>query len=217
VNRFIALDFETSGLDPKRHFPVSLGIAIFQDGEPIGASEWMIAPPTKDGRITREYDVCALEVSGTSWTKLKKEGMRPVEVLQEINRMIANNAGPMDTVVAFNASFDFSFWSELVFSAGSWNQHERRFEQFVTNIVGPWQCARSLAMYKLGGYALPKWNLDSVASYFGFSRESEKHGALEDAILAGRIYNALTEGQRNSTSNSTRESGELALAQEVPI
>lgn len=191
---FIAIDFETSGLDSKRHAPVTIGAAIFKNGEYAEGREWLIAPPTdKNGRITREYDVCALEISGTSWTKIKKEGLPAHVVMRQLGQFLRENGHePLNTVVAFNAPFDFAFFSELLFQAGGWNQVERRFEAFCSPLVGPWHCARLLAMWQIGEPNLPNWKLDTVAAHFGLARDTDLHSSLEDAVLAGRIYSLLT-------------------------
>lgn len=212
--RFLALDFETGGLDPKRHAPVSLGLASFQHGSFVQGKEWLIAPQKdKNGRIVKEYDACALEISRANWSKIKSEGKPADMVLKEVSAFMRDTGhDPTDTVVAFNAPFDYAFWHELVFSAGGWNQHTRQFDQFVSPLVGPWHCARVLAMWNL---KLDRWNLDTVAAHFGFARETEAHGALEDAILAGRIYNSLTGGQKEILKSKREPKQTLAPVQAI--
>jgi len=43
--RFLSLDFETSGLDSRRHFPVSLAVALMDGEEVVDSREWTIKPP----------------------------------------------------------------------------------------------------------------------------------------------------------------------------
>ena len=190
--KFVALDYETSGLDPKRHAPVSLGVAVFEDGVVTHSKEWVIAPPMKDGRVTREYDVFALQVSGLT-LKALNSGQPIAEVMKELVRFAGEHQVQESLVVAFNAPFDYSFYSECLFMGGSWNQRERRFETFKPPLSGPWQCARMLCVHALD---LDKYNLDSCAGHYGLQRDTDKHGALEDAILAGKIYHLLTDGVR---------------------
>lgn len=190
--RFVALDFETSGLDVKRHAPVSLAVALF-DGCNLGPNqEWLFAPPyDKAGKITREYNVAALEISGRSWTSIKRDGQPHAQVCEELAAWCSENDAHELPVIAFNAAFDLAWYSDLLFMAGSWNQRLKRFDTYPPPLVGPWHCARMLAMWRLGPNALPKWNLDSVAEKFAQSRSGTAHGAIEDAILAGRIFDAL--------------------------
>lgn len=185
--RIIAADFETSGLDFNRHAPVTLGLAVMEGGEVIREIEYTFAPPMKDGKITREYDVCALQISGTSWKKI--QGGSPASVIMRaVEQFVGDDAAA--TVVAFNAPFDFQWYSTCLFLGGSWNQHQRRFETFKPPLTGPWQCVRMMAVHALD---LERYDLNTVSAYFGMERIGEKHGALEDAILAGKIYAALTE------------------------
>lgn len=193
--RFIALDYETSGLDPKTNAPVSLGVAVFDGGSVIASKEWTIAPPKRDGKVTRVYDVFALKVSGKTLKEIES-GDPIAVVMTELAQFVRDFASPGDMVVAFNAPFDYGFYSECLFLGGSWNQHARRFETFKPPLVGPWQCARMLCveMLNLDGY-----NLDNCAGHFGLSRSASAHGALEDAILAGHIYckvTALMQGEK---------------------
>jgi len=188
--RFLTLDFETSGLDHKTHAPVSLGVALMEGSDVVDSKEWLLAPPTdKNGKITREYAVNALEISSYTWPQIKRDGMPIAAVMAELTGFAAAHNAHGLTVVAFNAPFDLGWYSECLFLSGSWNQHLRRFETFVPPLVGPWQCARLLAV--TSGLGLERYDLDTVARHFGLSRSTEKHGALEDAILAGRIYSAL--------------------------
>jgi DNA polymerase III epsilon subunit-like protein len=182
--RFIALDFETSGLDAKTNAPVSLGVAVFDGGSVTASREWTIAPPKRDGKVTRVYDVFALKVSGKTLKEIEA-GTPIATMMTELAEFVRANAYPHDTVVAFNAPFDLGFYSECLFLGGSWNQHARRFETFKPPLVGPWQCARMLCVEYL---KLDQYNLDSCAAHFGLSRKSENHGALEDAVLAGLIF-----------------------------
>lgn len=190
--RFLALDFETSGLDPKRNAPVTLGVQLFVDGEPFGGAcrEWTVAPPRgKDGKVTREYDVVALKISGKTLAQIE-QGMSAQDVCAELRQFARTYNAQFLPVVAFNAPFDFAFYSELLFMAGSWNQAERRYEGFPPPLAGPWQCARMLAAVKAP--EIGKYSLDSVSAHFGLSRSSEKHGALEDSVLCGRVFCELT-------------------------
>jgi DNA polymerase III epsilon subunit-like protein len=190
--RFIALDFETSGLDAKVNAPVSLGVAVFDGGSVTASKEWTFAPPKRDGKVTRVYDVFALKVSGKTLKEI--ENGEPISVVMtELAQFVRDFACPGDTVVAFNAPFDLSFYSECLFLGGSWNQHARRFETFKPPLIGPWQCARMLCVEYL---KLDQYNLDSCAAHFGLSRSTSAHGALEDAILAGQIYSAICDLQQ---------------------
>lgn len=188
---YVALDWETSGLLPGTHAHVSLGVAVMEDGEVLHEREWLIAPPMKNGNVTREYAVNALEKSRYTWPQIKRDGLAIRQVMQEFTEWLAHKTDvpPETPVVAFNAPFDLAWYSEALFLAGEWNNSRKCFELFRPPITGPWHCARLMAMG--AGLGLDKYDLDTVAGHFGFARTSERHGASEDAVLAGKVYAKL--------------------------
>ncbi|MCH8978299.1 MAG: 3'-5' exonuclease [Armatimonadetes bacterium] len=190
MSRILALDFETSGLDPKRHAPVTLGVALMEGEEVIASQEWLFAPPVYKGKVNREYDIVALGMSGHTWTTIKRDGLAHSVVCLNLAAWALKNECREAMIVAFNAPFDLAFYSELMFLGGSWSQERRCYQTFTPPLLGPWQCARMLAADRLD---LPRYSLDAVAEHFGLSRKGDTHGALEDAILAGRVFHRLTE------------------------
>jgi len=192
MTRFIVLDFETGGLDPNRNAPISLGVALFENGDVTVSQEWLIGPTLhwKTGKIERAYEVNALEVSGISWTRIKA-APKPNVVVSEIMEWALKSQSTDLPVIAYNAPFDFAFYSSLLFLASDWHPTIKGVKvQPPPPFVGPWQCARLLAQSKL---TLDDYRLDTVAGHFGLSRSGESHNALEDAILAGQVYAKLTE------------------------
>lgn len=189
MNRFIALDFETSGLQPGRHAPVCLSVALFEDGKCTTSERWTIAPPKRDEKITREYDVIALEISGQKWADIKR-GLNPRNACIALQSWVEEHDAKELTVVAFNAPFDFAWYSDLLFLGGQWNRSEAHFDVFVPPLFGPWQCLRLMVM---GDHErdLGKYDLNTVIAHFGMCRESETHCCNEDAILTGMCYQKL--------------------------
>lgn len=188
--KILALDFETSGTDPSRHAPVQLGLAVMDGNDVLASAEWIIGPTLhwKTGKIEREYSVTALEVSGLSWKAIKTAPL-PAAIVSEARRFVAENSAEHLPVWAYNASFDHGFMSTLMFLASDWHPTVRgvkvRPKPF---LLGGWHCAMEFAMNSLD---LEDYKLDTVAAHFGLSRSTDKHGALEDSILAGRVYHAL--------------------------
>lgn len=183
--KFLALDFETSGLDQKRHAPVTLGVAYFDGNQFTYQREWTFKPPVYKDKVSREYDVLALQISGKTWKDINS-GQPIAGVMAELKGDAIKHGFTDAMVVAFNAPFDFAWYSECLFLGGSWNQALRKFETFTPPLVGPWQCARLMAVAKNLG--LDSYSLDAVAAHFGLSRSGEEHGALEDALLAGKVF-----------------------------
>lgn len=209
--RFVAIDFETSGLDPRRHAPVSLGAALFEDSEPVERQEWRIGPTLhwKTGAVEREYDVNALSVSGSTWPQIKA-APQPKDVVRALAAWSQARSLLREPVVAFNAAFDLPFYSLLLFLASDWHPRERGVKvQPKPPLAGPWHCALTLAR---AGLDLSDYKLDTVAAHFGLAREGDAHGALEDAVLAGRIFARLTGAGVSETLPSVVGAGEPAPA-----
>lgn len=184
---YVVLDFETSGLDPKRHAPVSIGVAVVRDGE-LGKDPFysLIGPPThyKTQKIEREYNVCALEVSGITW-KAIKAAPKPAAVLAEIRTWVKFNDAEHLPVVAYNSPFDLAFWSELLFLSGGYNRTTQAFDVPVSPLLGPWYCAMQLAKASV---RCENYKLTTVAAHLGLDPQKEPHNALDDAILAGKVF-----------------------------
>jgi DNA polymerase III epsilon subunit-like protein len=185
--RYLALDFETSGLNVKTHAPVSIGIAVMERGEVVNDTFYsIIGPPVhyKTGKIEREYNIPSLEVSGITWKEIKN-GPMPKATLVKIKAWVEANDAARLPVVAFNSPFDLSFWSELLFLSGGYNRVTNSFEVPVSPLLGPWYCAMQLAK---AGLTLPDYKLATVATHFDLDPQKEPHNALDDAILAGKVF-----------------------------
>jgi DNA polymerase III epsilon subunit-like protein len=186
--KYLAVDFETSGTDAGQHAPVSLGLAIMEGETVLASNEWVFGPPKdKNGKISRAYDVRALSISGVTWKKIQESPSMSVQ-LKAIKTWVNENGASLLPRVAFNASFDFGFWQTMLFLCGSWDRGTFNIPQ--SPVIGTWECVMELAKSKL---SLPDYKLDTVAAHFGMARASDEHGALEDAIIAGRLLARLKE------------------------
>lgn len=184
--RYLSADFETSGRSHERHAPVSLGLAVMEGENVLASTEFMIGPTKhwKTGEIEREYDVNALKISGTSWKDVLA-APHPKVVVGQITDFADENDARDLPIKAFNAPFDISFYSLLLYLASDWHPTIKGVKvQPKPPLLGAWQCVLMRARAEL---SLPDYKLDTVAAHFGLSRSGEKHGALEDAILCGRI------------------------------
>lgn len=171
-----------------------------EDAEVVASSEWLIAPPThyKTGAITREYDERARLIHGYTLEHLQEHGKKVDRVCFELREFVNANGVQNHPVVAYNAGYDLPMLGTLMFLAGQWDRDLQAFVPFLPPISGPWQDAFLLAKRRIDG--LTNYKLDTVAAYFGLSRQGERHGALEDAILAGRVFTCLREAARQEAA-----------------
>ena len=91
---FLALDLETTGLDPQRDEIVEIGLVWFSGGEPQARRSWLVRP-TRAGK--------GLAVSGLTWEELQ-DAPALEEVLPQVLPELAGRL-----VVAHNAPFDRAF------------------------------------------------------------------------------------------------------------
>ena len=193
----ITLDFETSGTDHNRHAPVTLGVAIIDEaGVKVAQDEWLFAPPYhyKTGKVTREYDINAMLIHEVPWPRIVKHGTPCADVLRELGDMAESHHAGNALVLAYNAPFDFGWYSTCLFLAGGYDRQSQSFKPAPPPIVGPWQCVMLLAKREYPH--LPDHKLDTVAKHLGLARTTDAHGALEDALLCYEIYKAIQEAQR---------------------
>lgn len=203
--RILALDCETGGLTPGINQIVTIGVAVMESGEVLSRQEWIVGPKRhwKSGKIERVYDVSAMEVHGASWSRIKSAPPAD-QVVREMHQWSKENQAKELPIVAFNAQFDFGFYSDLLFMAGQFDRGRDAFFPAWPPFIGGWHCAMLLAKDVFPG--LPGYRLDNVAEHFGLSRSGEFHGALEDAILAGKVWHRLESMKRADVGSSPASS-----------
>lgn len=188
--RILALDFETGGLTPGVDGLLQIGAALMEGGTVLDTFESLIAPPThyKTGRVARNYNVVALEITGIKWSAIKA-APNAVAVCEKLAEWTRGHDAEYMPVVAFNSPFDHAWYSDLLWLASGWHPTIKGERQaFPPMLKGPWYDTRVLAWG-----LCEKYDLDTVSSHFGLSRDSSRHGALKDAILAGKVFHALAE------------------------
>lgn len=181
----LALDFETGGLNHEKNPPVTLGLAIMEGLDVIHSDEW-----TFGYRDDMVYNEVAMKINGIPFERLKAAPDESI-VYRDVKLWLADHEAQNMPVVSHNAAFDQNFWSQWLFRLGK--KIDGVYRVAPELLYGPWECTRRMAG-KLGK-EIPNHKLDTVAAHFGLSRSSEVHGAMEDAILAGKVYHWLKEGR----------------------
>lgn len=187
----LAIDFETGGTDPQRHAPISIGLAVMDGSAVVAADEWLIGPARhwKTGKIVREYNIPALAVSGIRWADILA-APSPSQVVAGIRAWVDEHEAQDLAIVAYRASFDHAFFETLLSIAHDWRPDERGIVlPPLSPLRGGWYCAMHL--FRFHHPESRGFRLDDAAAHYGFARESERHGAREDAMLAGRVWDRL--------------------------
>lgn len=180
IEHYLALDFETSGLEAfdrqgyGRHVAVEIGVVEMRGGEPGREFNTLIGPAYDvRGQLIGVYEDKALAISGRTFEDLAGKP-HPREVVESLTYIPGWTHLP---VVAYNSRFDFTFWRRTLQIA------QRR-----TPWAGRWHCAMLKAK---GELKLDRYKLADVAQHLGVGEQAEVHGALPDAMLAGRVFWAL--------------------------
>lgn len=188
-SRILALDVETSGLVAKYDQITEIAACVMEDGKVEGepfCSRIRLRPSTKISLEVLALQFGAFRSDGDGWRdigrSLKKmyDAPEPKTVVGDFfNWTILEDARDLP-VVAFNASFDYGFYREM-FGAFTTIAHG--------SILSPtWICA--MEVFKRAFPDAKKANLNAacIALRIAAREEEQGHSALQDAILAGRVY-----------------------------
>ena len=156
-SKFVVLDVETSGLDPKNDRIVEIALVTFQNGKPI--EEW-------NTLLNPEGSVGPTSIHGISEFDVQ-DAPKFHEVAEDITSRILNVA-----IVAHNAKFDLAFLK---------NEFLRS-----TNVVPELNfiCTLSASSYYLPD--IPRRRLVDCCSEIGIEIQNS-HSALGDAVATGKL------------------------------
>ena len=170
--KYLALDYETGGLYPRYHAPVSLAVVLMDDGKVVDSFDKMF-PQFADLAYTPK----ALEVNGQKWAEIESRLHTEFDVMNELSEWTKKHDSQYLPIVAHNAEFDHGFYLSSVMRSK------------VDPLLGGWMCTKRIARAVLTH--MKKFSLDDVLSYYAMKRTSEVHGSLEDAILTGQVFAKL--------------------------
>ena len=197
--RYIILDTETTGLDPKQgHRVIEIAAVEVVDRRLTGRSIHFYVNPERD------IDFGATDVHGLTW-----EMLRDKPRFCDIARDLIDFAGGARWII-HNAPFDLAFLDEEL----------KRLELPSTAGV----CAEVIDTLELAREQFPgkKNTLDALCERFGIGNSQRTlHGALLDARLLAEVYLAMTRGQETLaielTVHTTTLSADAAGAALPPV
>ena len=175
--RYIILDTETTGLDPKQgHRIIEIAAVEIVDRRLTGRSVHFYVNPE------REIDIGATDVHGLTWEMLR-ERPRFCDVARELIEFASGARW-----IIHNAPFDLAFLDEELKRLGLQPTAE--------------VCAEVIDTLALAREQFPgkKNSLDALCERFCIANAHRTlHGALLDARLLAEIYLAMTRGQESLT------------------
>ena len=171
-NTLLALDLETTGLDPLEDRIVQAAIlTVDADGSERATSWHGIVDPGVP------IPVEASGIHGITTERARQEGMPPVEALRRMARLIDDAADRGVPLVIYNAPFD---WPFVLAEA---QRHGVSIAR--PDIVDPLVIDRAVDRYRRGSR-----RLDAVAAHYGHGL-GHAHDARADAIASAAIARAV--------------------------
>ena len=191
-SKYVAIDLETSGLSASYDQILQVAVVPFEAGEIAGDPYYTRVIPGSKFKISREaLEAQAGETDGDAlknwWEKLHADGLESRAAMQGLITWSIDNGCRDLPVVAHNAPFDWGFFSQWVYT---W-----RVMCGQRSPLGPlWLCTKEIAQNHPHFKGAKAFGLDIVSQGLGLPPRPKAHDALQDAILAGRVYHALTGG-----------------------
>jgi len=164
LKRYVALDLETTGLDPKKDRILEIGAVLVQDGRVIDSFETLINP-----RIIIPEKI--IEVTG-----INNEMVSTAPIIEDVIEEFLKFCGE-EVILGHNLIFDFSFIKRAAIN------NDFDFEKLGID---------TLKISKTCLKELESRRLDYLCKYFDIEDENH-HRALNDAIAAKRLYEILCE------------------------
>ncbi len=171
-NTLLALDLETTGLDPIDDRIVQAAVVLVGSDGAVSDKSW-------DGIVDPgvPIPVGASSIHGITTERARQEGMPPVEALQIIARLVDNATDCGMPLVIFNAPFD---WPFVLAEA------KRHGLSIATpDIIDPLVIDRAVDRYRKGSR-----RLEAVSAHYGHDL-GQAHDARTDAIAAAAIARAI--------------------------
>ena len=177
-NSLMALDLETTGLDPLDDRIVQVAILEVAADGIISADSW-------DGIVDPgvEIPTGASDVHGISTEQARAEGVQPAEALQRIANLIDGAARAGTPLVIYNAPFDWPF----VLAEAQRHDVTLLPEGIPVDIIDPLVLDKAMDRYRKGSR-----RLDFVAPLYGHELDNA-HDARADALAAVTVARALGE------------------------
>ncbi len=165
LDKFIALDFETTGLQPEIDRVIEVASILFQDGEPADRFTTLVNPGIPIPDIIEEITGITNDMVADSPAESK--------IVDDLFKFIGDY--PM---VAHNTPFDLSFLKTMA---------ERQNKALAER-----KLYDSLTLSRCMLYFQPSHNLSAVSDYFSLSTEGA-HRAEYDTENCGKIFVELIE------------------------
>jgi DNA polymerase-3 subunit epsilon len=172
--RLAAFDLETTGIDSESDRIVTAAVSVVGDGRPSAFHAWLLDPgiPIPPG---------ASAVHGITTERARAEGRPPLEAIEEIVALLAEQLLQGVPVVAFNARFDLTCLDREARRHGIAPLLERVGGPDGMLVVDPHVLDKRVDRYRKG-----KRTLGAVCAHYNVPLD-DAHDSHADALAAARV------------------------------
>lgn len=168
--RFVVLDSETTGLDPKKDRIVTIGAVVVQQGQILLDDQY-------EAVIKFDYNTASVVVHGVTREAAQEEGMEEVDALREFLAYLRNGI-----IVGHHIGFDVEIFSE------------RCQQRFGLSLFNRWLDTMELTLHLEDRGAFPgedenerkDFSLDGLCRRFNIPPH-DRHTAPGDAFITAQI------------------------------
>jgi len=171
--RLAAFDLETTGIDSESDRIVTAAVSLVGDGQPSAFHAWLLDPgiPIPAG---------ASAVHGITTEQARAEGRQPLEAVEEIVALLADQLQQGVPVVAFNARFDLTCLDREARRHGIAPLVERVGGDRML-VVDPYVLDKQVDRFRKG-----KRTLGAVCAHYNVPLD-DAHDSHADALAAARV------------------------------
>jgi len=172
--RLAAFDLETTGIDSESDRIVTAAVSLVGDDQPSVFHAWLLDPgiPIPAG---------AAAVHGITTERARAEGRSPLEAIEEIVAVLAEQLLHGVPVVAFNARFDLTCLDREARRHGITPLLDRIGGANGLLVIDPYVLDKQVDRFRKG-----KRTLGAVCAHYNVSLD-EAHDSHADALAAARV------------------------------
>lgn len=161
INKYVVLDFETTGLSAVEDEIIEIGAVLFENGEPIANYNQLVKPNISISSFITKH------------TGITNEMVADTPAIHEVIEQLVDFIGS-EVIVAHNASFDMKFLFNAIAKSGIFHE--------VTNQVTDTLSASRKYFPRLHNHKLPTLKKELKLEYL------DSHRAIDDCIVTGKVY-----------------------------
>jgi DNA polymerase-3 subunit epsilon len=172
--RLAAFDLETTGIDSESDRIVTAAVSLVGDGRPPAFHAWLLDPgiPIPPG---------ASAVHGITTERARAEGRRPLEAVEEIVVLLAEQLRQGIPIVAFNARFDLTCLDREARRHGLTPLLDRVGGATGMLVIDPYVLDKQVDRFRKG-----KRTLGAVCAHYNVPLD-DAHDSHADALAAARV------------------------------